>query len=638
MTALAGLWRTDGGDAWEGERRILQSQAMYGQHVRDWAEGPMAMGRTLFRLLPEDKADLGIQLGAEGTLALAADVRLDNRAELGAALAIADTALARLADSALVMRCIEAWGESAIERLRGDFALALWNARERRLLLARDFLGQRPLHYHRGKGFVAFASMPKGLHALPEIPRSPNEQAVASFLALIPETDPETFFEGINKVLPGHVVTVTELGIRSRRYWTPPTAELRLRDPREYEEAVRAELDRAVAIRLRGAGNAVASHLSGGLDSSAVTATAARALANNGHVIAYTAVPQAGHAPPPAHSIADEGPLAALVAAAFPNIEHIKIAASGSAPTESLDRYFHAFERPLLNLCNGVWMTAIMDDVRARRLPVLLTGQNGNMSFSFDGMTALPRMLRQGRWLTLGRTAASLLRNGSRLGTVGAQVLGPYLPASVWRGISRLRGKGRTLGDYTMLHPDLHGAMASLAQERGLDVGYRPRRDPHEMRTWVLQRVDHGNYNKGFLGGWGIDVRDPTADQRLVELCLTIPTEQYLAGGVPRSLARRAFADRLPADLLNERKKGYQAADWHKGLVKAQPELAEEIDRCASADEISSIVATERMKQLVAEFPDGGWDRPRTVEQYRLALLRGVSAAHFLRKAMGANA
>jgi asparagine synthase (glutamine-hydrolysing) len=78
--------------------------------------------------------------------------------------------------------------------------------------------------------------------------------------------------------------------------------------------------------------------------------------------------------------------------------------------------------------------------------------------------------------------------------------------------------------------------------------------------------MDQGNYNKGVLGGWGVDMRDPSADRRLVEFCLSVPPEQFLAGGVPRSLARRAFADRLPPEVLRERRKGYQAADWFEGM------------------------------------------------------------------------
>ena len=92
MTALAGLWRFDGREAQGDVRRMLRSQSLYGQHSRDWTNGPLSMGRQLFSLLPEDSRDFGPQIGGDGSLILVADVRLDNRDELAAALAIARSA------------------------------------------------------------------------------------------------------------------------------------------------------------------------------------------------------------------------------------------------------------------------------------------------------------------------------------------------------------------------------------------------------------------------------------------------------------------------------------------------------------------------------------------------------------------
>jgi asparagine synthase (glutamine-hydrolysing) len=80
-----------------------------------------------------------------------------------------------------------------------------------------------------------------------------------------------------------------------------------------------------------------------------------------------------------------------------------------------------------------------------------------------------------------------------------------------------------------------------------------------------MRRVDLGNYNKGMLAGWGLDWRDPTADRRLVEYCLSVPMEQYLGAGERRWLGRRALSDRLPAAVLDAKDRGYQAVDWHEG-------------------------------------------------------------------------
>jgi asparagine synthase (glutamine-hydrolysing) len=638
VTAIAACWSfTASPDVERRCQRMLTAQQMYGEgRPVCWSGGGVALGRSLFRLLPEDLHDRG-PIEEQGDV-LVADVRLDNRGDLHAALGLNAAEAARLPDAAILMRCLRRWDEDALQRMVGDFAFALWRPREQKLLLVRDPMGQRPLVYHRGADFIAVATMAKGLHALAEVPHGLNKQKMADFLALMPESDSQTFFQDVEKVRPGHVVTVTPGGIASRRYWTPSNATLRLAKPADYEEAVREQLDRAVAARLRGAGDAVGAHLSGGLDSGAVAATAARHLAGRGSVFAYTAVPREGWAGRAAGTaIADEGPLADAVAALYPNIRHFKVQGGAVSPLDLMERYFLTHERPVLNPCNAVWSNAILEDAKARGLKVMLTGQAGNMSFSYDGMALLSLLLREGRLVQLGKAVFALLREGARAGTIAAQTFGPFLPRPVWRNVARMRGKGRKLTDYTAINPAHADAVTERAKSRGLDVSYRPRQDPFELRMWVLERVDFGNYNKGALGAWGVDVRDPTADRRLVELCLAIPPAEYLRGGIPRSLARRALADRLPAAVLGERRKGYQAADWHEGLSAARPQLDEELDRLARIPEAADLLDIARLRRLLDDWPDGGWHRDAVIEEYRLALLRGASAGSFIRKATGTN-
>ena len=84
-------------------------------------------------------------------------------------------------------------------------------------------------------------------------------------------------------------------------------------------------------------------------------------------------------------------------------------------------------------------------------------------------------------------------------------------------------------------------------------------------------------------------------------------------------------------------KKGYQAADWHEALTKARSEVAEEVERCSKLPLVCELLSTEKMRQLVRDWPDGHWNEDHVIEKYRLALLRGTSAAHFVRKASGSN-
>jgi asparagine synthase (glutamine-hydrolysing) len=243
--------------------------------------------------------------------------------------------------------------------LVGDFGFALWDAKAHQILLARDYLGQRPLHYHRGYGFFAFSSMPKGLHALAEIPYGLDEQLIAEWLVWVPRRGPRSFFRDVARVESGHIVTVTRDGISSKKYWQPKGPNgARLRSS-DYVEGLRHHLDRATESRLRGANGAVASHLSAGLDSSAVTATAARLLApQGGKVVAFTAVPRAGYENPGLKNrLTDEGPLATITAAIYPNVEHVHIRSECQSPLDGLDRAFHLYQCPVPNLCLTQEMT-----------------------------------------------------------------------------------------------------------------------------------------------------------------------------------------------------------------------------------------------------------------------------------------
>jgi asparagine synthase (glutamine-hydrolysing) len=156
------------------------------------------------------------------------------------------------------------------------------------------------------------------------------------------------------------------------------------------------------------------------------------------------------------------------------------------------------------------------------------------------------------------------------------------------------------------------------------------------MRLWVVRGSDPGNYNKGFLGGWQIDERDPTADVRLLEFCLAIPTDQFLHDGIPRALARRVLIDRLPKLVLDESRRGLQAADWHERLMPGR--IADELDRIEACSLAVRAIDLPRLRRLVEDWPAGGWERDEVSNPYRLALLRAISAGHFLRRAMGANA
>jgi asparagine synthase (glutamine-hydrolysing) len=621
---------------------MLKAQHIYGPHGDAvWASGEIAIGRALYELLPEDVHDRGPIEGGGGRYRVVADIRLDNREVLADELGINAADARLLPDAAFVVRAWERWGEECFAHLYGDYAFALWDRDQCKLMLARDALGGKPLHYHRGDGFLAFASMPKGLHTLPEVPLAPDEVRAAELLALIPEWGPRSFFKDVSRVEPGQFIVFDTSGQRARRHWHPPGQNRATRwQLGDAVEALRAELDRAVAVRLRGGGARVGAHLSAGLDSSAVAATAARLLAPlGGEVVAFTSVPRHGYIGEDADGrISDEGPLAAKTAALYANIEHLLIRPDEESTVESWDRDFFLHDRPLVNPCNQRWINAINAEAQRRNLSVVLTGAMGNMTLSYAGTELLPELLVRFRWLALLRELAALVAAGSLRWRGGfALALGPWMPSRLWRVLSR---HSASLHEYSAVRPEYvrEAQLFRLAKARELDFNYRPRKNAVGARLWVLGRIDQANATKAALAGYGVDMRDPTADRKLIEFCMTLPTSMFLREGEFRVLGRRALADRLPGEVLEERRRGYQAADWHESLRAGREALQTEINRLEHVPAAGRILDLSNLREALDNWPSDGWSEPQVTNKYRFSLLRGGNVGHFLRRASRSNA
>lgn len=629
MTAIAGFWSGDGRLDASGQcQAIISAQSVYGTRQSAAQLDDLAVAARLYPLLPEDGNDRQPLVGGDGRLLLVADVRLDNRAELAAALNVESSKAGRLADSGLLLLALERWGEGAVGRLLGDFAFAFYDARQGKLILARDPLGQRPLFWHRGSGFVAFSSMPAGLHALDQVPRRVDETNLIRFLGSLPRSGPESFYEGLERVEPGHVVTLTRSGTNRQRYWRPRRGELRFRSFEEYVEAFRSELDAAVARRLRGAGRLVAAHLSGGWDSNATTATAARLIGpGGGRVIAFTHVPrwEAG-SPPPSNRFADESALAAATARLHPNIDHVAMPSSERSPIADLDRYSALFGRPVFNLCNHVWLSEIRAAARAAGARILLSGEIGNWTISAAPNSLLADFLREGRLLAWSRAARGLVRSGrARWRGVAVSSFGPWLPDPLWRRMSGF-GSGPQAWSTDPVHPRLRERVTE--EQEALRLGRV--RNSFDDASDALLGMDWGEHRKGILGGWGIDKRDPTADVRLIDFCLSLPLDMLMKGGERRPLARAALADRVAPAVLDERRRGYQSADWHFGLTRDRDSAARLVDAMAGDSTASRLIDVERLRGLVRRWPSGGWENPRIIGDYRIGLLKGITAGHFI--------
>jgi asparagine synthase (glutamine-hydrolysing) len=585
----------------------------------------MALGRADPGAAPDPAGERAAQERSSGAFLLAADVRLDNREDFLPRLGLRGAEAASLDDERLMLLCFERWGPEAIERFVGDFAVALWDKREQRLLLARDFAGQRPLHYHESRRGVAASSMAKGLHALDYVPRAVDEVRLLEMLAAVHHEGPRTFFKDVRRVEPGELLTFGPGGRSSRTYWTAPAGEIRLGSHGEYAEALRERLDVAVQAQLRGAGSAIATHLSAGLDSSAVTSSAAMRFP--GRVLAFTSVPPHDRSALPAGRFGSEGALAARTASLYPNVEHRLVETPGRLPLEDLDWELELFERPDINLANLAWANRINDAVAAEGVNILLVGTGGNLSISYAGHERLGELLARGQLADFLSEFAAARKHGMRPRALLGIAAHQLLPSAVIRALGPLRDRRAHPATAGVLNPDAPGAVEIMARHGRYD-------DPGaagsaRSRAHMVRRVDPGTYNKGLQLRWNIDIRDPTMDRRLFEYCLQIPLAHYFRNGMPRAVIRTALKGRVSDAVRLETLRGLQSPHWLDMISAARGEAGRLLGRIGESPLARQLLDIPKMRRLLGEWPDAGIAPPPAV--YRSGLIRGLAAGEFIR-------
>lgn len=504
-----------------------------------------------------------------------------NYRELRRELQAAGHSFRTSSDTEVIVHGYEEWGDEVVERLRGMFAIALWDEPRRRLLLARDRFGVKPLYYAEARGGrLLFASEIKALFADPSVPRALNGARLAEYLAFRSVAGEETLFEGVRELAPGTLM-VLEGGRRtSRRYWSP----------RPPGAASRGEQD-AAGLTERGRelfGDAVRSRLvsdvelgtitSGGLDSSLVSAVAAEALA--GPVDTFCV----GFA----DAAYDERPFARQVADRIGSRHH-EIEVSPEDIERELDRLTWAHDEPLTHP-NSVPMHLIFRDAKERAgVTVLLSGEGADELFGGYGRyAAVARRDRLRRLPGLAAFAAAAPAVG-KLATLKKVMREDYLVASnnftdgaLVRALAGASRAGDYLGDRRAFWPE-GGAGAE-----GMFV--------YDQQTYLpplLQRQDRMSMAAG------LEAREPFLDHHLAEWANSLGAGVKLAGGVRKALLKAVAARWLPADIIHRRKVGFEMplGEW----LRAGGALAH---RVGALREPGSFVAGVTERATVARLID----------------------------------
>jgi asparagine synthase (glutamine-hydrolysing) len=279
MSGVAALFQRDGAQADRGAvDRMLDAIPYRGPDGSStWEAGPIALGHARMVVTPEDVDERQPLVRSQSGCAISADVRLDNREELGSRLGVGS--VAGVTDAELILLAYERWGLDAPVHLLGDFAFVLWDPARQHVVCARDTSGQRSLFYRATRTQLACASEIQQLFQDPSVPLAVNEERVRTLLVPFSmgrnEADSsETFYDGVDAVPAGHLLVVDRQSATLRRYWalTPPP-ELRYSSPEAYVEHSQ-DLFFPVGRRRPPTAHPIAATLSGGLDSSSIVCTA----------------------------------------------------------------------------------------------------------------------------------------------------------------------------------------------------------------------------------------------------------------------------------------------------------------------------------------------------------------------------
>lgn len=515
--------------------------------------------------------------------------------------------------SALLSRWREV-GPGALESLVGDFALAVYDVRDRSLYLAVDPAAQRSLHFRLEPPGVVFASRPARIAR----PRGAVDlPALADFAAFRFEMGPASFFAGVERVQAGEGVRIREGRIVSReRYWQPCLAPDERLTRADAVDEYRYLLSTAIRDRTPDAG-LVATHLSSGYDSSAVTATSALNVGQD-RILAFTAAPlslpsdRVGR-----HRFADESRLAARAAAQL-GIGHEIVRDSGP-----LAFAWREATRTLQSPCalpvNQSWLTAIRRRAADAGAGVLLAAYLGNESLNSGGVETLAEYVARGELLTWLRQALAL-RGHEAVSWRGVlfNSFGRLFPPRVWKAL---------MANAPDRSPLPRGFVRDEWRTRFEDRDGRLPFSPARARLHGLRHTDGGMSRLASIEQAGIAELDPMADRRLLEWSLKLPPRLLLDKGTIRPVARAALADRLPAELLDNPRRGLQSADWPLHFTQSVArEVFEEVAACRAAHEILDLDA---MRRIIDHFPDTLEGALRNRQRYQLELTFALSAGLF---------
>lgn len=601
--------------------QIFQKLQIYDyDYVENTKDNGVYFGCGVIYNTPESRLEQLPRRSVNNRYILTADAIIDNRTELLDLFGMDKTDMSTITDSELILWAYEKWGYDCPKYLVGDYAFAIWDKDRKELYCARDVMGSRTLYFTMVSNMFAFSTIEKPLLGIAGKKAELNEKWIAGFLAidgLQHNIDSrETIYSGIYQLLPANYAIVNDDGVKEIQYWDllKDVKPVRFQTDKEYVEAFNNIFNEAVACRLRSTGE-IAIMLSGGMDSGSIACVAAKQLEkSNRKLYAFSSVPVEGFNEVPAkHNIYNESNEIKLVAQACQNIDVSYCSFEGTSSLTDIDKFIKILEQPYKIFQNLTWYVPMLQDAHDKKCSVMLNGQMGNSTISYGEFDIhLLTLFRSGELIATAKEIHAISRMMQvpikKAYKLAVQVIMPYKLRS-WRDRRRTKDFDRYKNVVVNRSLVRKWGIDKLLDDLGANLLTPKNYDYEEDRA---QRVGHigltqiaATETKLSLANH-ITIRDPSKDRRVVEFCLSIPSDQYVKNGNDRYLLRRTMKGVLPESIrTNTETKGRQSADWIHRLKPVWNKIVEEMDVILVSREMGHYVEMKKLQEIRNGMEEG---------------------------------
>jgi len=575
MCGICGIINVDGQKPVDPEVLVNMTRALRHRGPDDegfYVEGAVGLGHRRLAIIDLTTGRQPIA-NEDGTIYIAGNGEIYNYRELRHNLLKAGHTFSSASDTEVILHGYEMEGVDFVQKLNGMFALVIWDGRRRRLLLARDRAGIKPLYYARAPGVFLFASEIKAILQHPAVERRLDLTALHQYLHLEYVPTPRTIFQGINKLPPGHTLSLEPAGncLAVQSYWDlhlarsegareQPLAAYLAEFQDIFQEVIRQELIADVPVGVL---------LSGGLDSSAVAATAARLSARK--VQTFTvAFPDSSF---------DESGYARQVAQSL-GTEHFEITLTPQKMLELVPRLADFLDEPLGD--SSFIPTFLLSQFTRQQVKVALGGDGGDELFAGYSTLQAHHLMKYYQMLTPRRLQERLAQLGNYLPVTFNNISLDFKLRRFFLGqaFPPLIRHQHWLGSFTirqidlLLRPEMNvgeKAAADLILRHGRQSGARKILNQilySDMKLYlegdILPKVDRASMANS------LEVRVPFLNHQLLDFAGRLPLGFKLHGLTRKWLLRKAFKDVLPPAILRRSKKGFNmpVARWLTGPLK----------------------------------------------------------------------